>query len=142
MSILKRLFGASKTRQTNEVSASAAGPSRFLAEDFNMQLFEDLSGPEAAKKVVEGEVQVLDVRYEYEYQDHRIPEATLIPLPQLHARFHELDPEKPTLVVCEHGLRSLNACSFLGNQGFKKLYNLVGGMSVYPGPQEGTSAEG
>ena len=82
------------------------GPARFLAEDFNMQLFEDLSGAEAAKKVTDGEVEVLDVRYEIEYHDHRIPEATLIPLPQLYTRFHELDPQKPILVVCEHGLRS------------------------------------
>lgn len=137
MSILKRLFGASKRDEKNQVSTSAAGPARFLAEDFNMKLFEDLSGDEAARKVADGEVLVLDVRYEYEYHDHRIPDATLIPLPQLHAGFHELDPQKPILVVCEHGLRSLNACNFLGNQGFKKLYNLVGGMSVYPGPQEG-----
>ena len=107
-----------------------------------MQLFEDLSGAEAAKKVAEGELEVLDVRYEYEYHDHRIPKATLIPLPQLHVRFHELDPHKPMLVVCEHGMRSLSACNFLGRQGFKKLYNLVGGMSVYPGLQEGTGLKG
>jgi rhodanese-related sulfurtransferase len=139
MSLLKRLFGASKKDEKTQVLPSAAGPARFLAEDFNLQLFTDLSGAEATKKVVDGEVEVLDVRYEYEYHDHRIPDATLIPLPQLQARFHELDPQKPTLVVCEHGLRSLNACNFLGNQGFKKLYNLAGGMSVYPGPQEGVS---
>ena len=141
MSILKRLFRTSKKPQTKEASASAPGPARFLAEDFDMQLFEDLSGTEAAKKVADDEVEVLDVRYEYEFHDHRIPGATLIPLPQLHARFHELNPQKPTLVVCEHGLRSLNACNFLGSQGFKKLYNLVGGMSVYPGPQEGTGVK-
>src|SRR5215475_14784287 len=126
MSILKWLFGTSKKPQTIEASASAPGPARFLAEDFKMQLFEALSGTEAAKKVAEGEVEVLDVRYEYEYHDHHIPKTTLIPLPQLHARFHELDPDKPMLVVCEHGLRSLSACHFLGSQGFKKLYNLVG----------------
>jgi rhodanese-related sulfurtransferase len=31
----------------------------------------------------------------------------------------------------------LNACNFLSKQRFKKLYNLAGGMSAYPGPQEG-----
>ena len=136
MSLLQRLFGVRKSGHRKETSSGAIGPARFLPEDFNMQLFEDLSGDEAARKVADGEVLVLDVRYEYEYHDHRIPDATLIPLPQLHARFHELDPQKPILVVCEHGLRSLNACNFLGNQGFKKVYNLVGGMSVYPGHQE------
>jgi rhodanese-related sulfurtransferase len=137
MSLLQRFFGAKKGHARRETSSEAPGPARFLPEDFSVKLFEDLSGNEAARKVVDGEVLVLDVRYEYEYHDHRIPDATLIPLPQLYARFHELDPQKPTLVVCEHGLRSLNACSFLGNQGFKKLYNLAGGMSAYPGPQEG-----
>ena len=137
MSLLQRLFGARKSGQRKERSPEAVAPVRFLPKDFNMQLFEDLSGDEAARKVAHEEVLVLDVRYEYEYHDHRIPDATLIPLPQLHARVHELDPQKPILVVCEHGLRSLNACNFLGNQGFKKLYNLADGMSVYPGPQEG-----
>jgi rhodanese-related sulfurtransferase len=142
MSVLKKLFGVGREEVKNQSSTDAIGPARFLAEDYNTRLFEDLSGAEAAKKVADREVQVLDVRYEYEYHDHRIPDATLIPLPQLQARFHELDPQKPTLVVCEHGLRSLNACNFLGNHGFKRLYNLVGGMSVYPGAQEGNGVQG
>jgi rhodanese-related sulfurtransferase len=142
MSVFKRLFGSSQKQEKKPAPTTTMGPARFRAEDFDMQLFEDLSGEEAAMKVSNGEVQVLDVRYEYEHHDHHIPDATLIPLPQLEGRFHELDPQKPTLVVCEHGLRSLRACNFLGNQGFKKLYNLRGGMSVYPGRQEGAGVKG
>jgi rhodanese-related sulfurtransferase len=139
MSILERLFGTSRKRQPKGAPSGAPSPAGFLAADFNTQLFQDLSGAEAANKVTAHEVQVLDVRYEYEYRDHHIPDAVLIPLPQLYERFREIDPAKPTLVVCEHGLRSLNACNFLGNHGFRQLYNLLGGMSVYPGPQEGPS---
>jgi hypothetical protein len=106
MSLLQRLFGARKSGQRKETSPEAVAPVWFLPKDFNMQLFEDLSGDEAARKVADEEVLVLDVRYEYEYHDHRIPDATLIPLPQLHARVHELDLQKPILVVCEHGLRT------------------------------------
>src|SRR5262245_19867333 len=123
MSILQKLLGASNKCQQKETPPGATGPTRFLANDFNMKLFRDLSGAQAADKVMAREVQVLDVRYEYGYDDHHIPDAVLIPLPQLYDGFHEIDPQKPTLVVCEHGLRSLNACNFLGNQGFKELYN-------------------
>lgn len=137
MSLFKRFFGHEKKIKVDKPPL-AIRPSSFLQEDYAGHFFQDLSGSEAAQKVAAEEVQVLDVRYEYEYKKHHIPGATLIPLPQLYERHAELDPERPTLVVCEHGLRSLNACSFLSSRGFKKLYNMLGGMSVFPGQQEGT----
>ncbi|MBW1643029.1 MAG: sulfurtransferase, partial [Deltaproteobacteria bacterium] len=40
---------------------------------------------------------LLDVRQEGEYEQSRIPGATLIPLPELMDRLDELDPEKPVI---------------------------------------------
>jgi sulfur-carrier protein adenylyltransferase/sulfurtransferase len=45
----------------------------------------------------EGTYTLLDVRQLGEYEDSRIPGATLIPLPQLSDRLGELDPEKSVI---------------------------------------------
>ena len=45
----------------------------------------------------EGTYTILDVRQEGEYEQSRIPGATLIPLPELMDRINELDPEKPVI---------------------------------------------
>ena len=42
----------------------------------------------------EGTFTLLDVRQPKEYEESRIPGATLIPLPQLLDRLSELDPDK------------------------------------------------
>ena len=45
----------------------------------------------------EGTYTLLDVRQLGEYENSRIPGATLISLPQLSDRLGELDPEKPVI---------------------------------------------
>jgi len=46
-------------------------------------------------------------------------------LPQ---RLDELDPARPTVCVCHHGVRSSHAAFFLAERGFELLYNLSGGV--------------
>ncbi len=41
---------------------------------------------------------LLDVRQPSEYQENHLPGATLIPLPELSDRIHEIDAKKPVLV--------------------------------------------
>lgn len=46
----------------------------------------------------EGDFNLIDVRQPGEYEQHRIPGAKLIPLPELNDRLREIDPAKPTIV--------------------------------------------
>lgn len=86
----------------------------------------------------EGTYTLLDVRQMREYEESRIPGATLIPLPQLSDRLKELDPEKPVLAYCAIGGRSRAAVQLLAGQGFKEVYNLRGGIKAW----NGLTAEG
>ena len=43
----------------------------------------------------------------------------------------ELDPDRETVVVCHHGLRSLRVAYFLQSRGFSNLYNLQGGVDAW-----------
>jgi rhodanese-related sulfurtransferase len=80
---------------------------------------------------------VLDVRTpeEYAYLGH-IPGANLLPLHQLPSSFSALNKDIPMVVTCQHGVRSMDACWFLEQAGFDKLYNFTEGMSVWQGAIE------
>ncbi len=79
----------------------------------------------------EMEIVLLDVRAPLEYADEHIAGTVNIPAPELRVRHAELDPLKPTVVVCSSGNRSSLAASILEQQGFTQLSNLAGGMTGY-----------
>lgn len=75
--------------------------------------------------------QILDVRERWEYDIVRFENATLRPLGFLQMNPPELDKEKPVVVYCHHGVRSLSGCAILEKLGFKNVYNLSGGIDLY-----------
>jgi len=77
------------------------------------------------------ELVVLDVRYQYEYDDGHIRNAILIPYDELAGRLDELDPEKETLVYCKLGGRSAIASGTLDSNGFTSVYNMEGGIVAW-----------
>lgn len=74
---------------------------------------------------------LVDVRTSREYGDSHIEGAVNIPAPDLRTRYEELDPQKPTFLICSSGNRSSLAASILGQRGFKAVHNVAGGMTGY-----------
>lgn len=99
--------------------------------------FTTLNNDDAISGVCTGRFQIVDVRTPKEYDSHHIPDSMPIPIQELEKRYAELDPSREILVVCERGVRSQKACSFLNKMGFKRLYNLNGGLSAYKGLKVG-----
>ena len=100
---------------------------------------------EEAKKFMagkpEGDYTLLDVRQPGEYEAEHIPGAKLIPLPGLKEGLPQMDKQKPLIVYCASGGRSLAAAQLLSGLGFNEIYNLQGGIkgwqgSKAAGPQE------
>jgi glyoxylase-like metal-dependent hydrolase (beta-lactamase superfamily II)/rhodanese-related sulfurtransferase len=89
----------------------------------------------------EGAPFVLDVRAVGEHADGHVPGATNIPLPQLAERAGELDPARPTTVICLGGYRSSAACSLLERVGFDKLENVTGGTRAWIDAGHATESE-
>jgi rhodanese-related sulfurtransferase len=90
--------------------------------------------PEDAKaKLDHGEgFTLLDVREPWEFEVARISEAKLMPMGDVPSRAHqELDPDEEIVVVCHHGVRSLNVTSWLRQQGFEKAQSMRGGMDAW-----------
>ncbi|MEF2146080.1 MAG: rhodanese-like domain-containing protein [Desulfovibrionaceae bacterium] len=86
-----------------------------------------------------GELDVLDVRQEWEYEEFHLPGAILVPLPELPDKMAGLHRERRILVYCRSGNRSMAAASLLESHGFRDVVNMDGGMSAWQGA---TAVEG
>ena len=91
-----------------------------------------ISVDEAKKLVRDGEVLILDVRTPMENMQSRIKNSVLIPLNQLESRINEILGDKPILVYCRSGNRSLFAAHILERHGFRKVLNLREGIIECP----------
>jgi adenylyltransferase/sulfurtransferase len=74
---------------------------------------------------------LLDVREDWEYNLAKIDGSVLIPLGTLPQSLGKLDPNAEIVAYCHHGMRSADAISFLHQQGYKNLKNLVGGIDAW-----------
>jgi rhodanese-related sulfurtransferase len=77
------------------------------------------------------EFALLDVRDPWELEICSLPEALTIPLQELPRRWGELPADKPLVVVCHHGMRSLHAVHWLRQQGMDRALNLAGGIDAW-----------
>jgi adenylyltransferase/sulfurtransferase len=73
---------------------------------------------------------ILDVRETHEYQICNL-NGHLIPLGELARRVHELDSSREIVAHCRTGKRSGDAVDFLRKAGFKKIWNLKGGILAW-----------
>ena len=75
--------------------------------------------------------QLLDVREDWEVATCAIKGSIAIPMGQITERTNELDPERPVVCYCHHGMRSLQVGLFLEHQGFGQVLNLDGGIDAW-----------
>ena len=74
---------------------------------------------------------LLDVRQPWEVTKACIDNAHYLPFTQLIENVEELSRDEKIIVYCHHGIRSLNACVFLREQGFKDVLSLAGGIEAW-----------
>ncbi|WP_193211991.1 rhodanese-like domain-containing protein [Luteolibacter marinus] len=75
--------------------------------------------------VARGEIDLIDCREEDEWHINRLPGARLVPL----SGFGEAPlPEKPAIIYCHHGMRSLRAAAFLRSRGLADSWSMAGGI--------------
>ncbi|MDX2103357.1 MAG: sulfurtransferase [Alphaproteobacteria bacterium] len=85
-------------------------------------------------------VHLLDVREPWEVQLVSFAEAQTIPLAQLAQRWEEVPEDRRVVVVCHHGMRSLQATMFLRGRGLDNVWNLAGGIDAYAAQVDTTLA--
>lgn len=80
-----------------------------------------------------GSVALVDVREPEEYAGElgHVPGAALVPLATLLDASTRWDPQREVVLVCRSGGRSARAAIALAGRGFRRLYNLRGGMLAW-----------
>lgn len=82
-----------------------------------------------------GEAVVLDVREPFELRIACVkPDGftfVAIPMGMIPLRLAELDPQRPTLCLCHHGVRSMQVALFLKSRGFSHVANITGGIEAW-----------
>lgn len=94
----------------------------------------DISVKEAEELIsTEKDLLILDVRTHEEYVDGHLENSKLIPLGKLPLDIDELYglEDTPILVYCRSGGRSYQASLILENNGFRKIYNMLGGYTKW-----------
>lgn len=94
----------------------------------------EIGAMELKKRLDSGEaVAILDVREPHELAICKLANTFHIPVGALMDRMTELEPykDRELIVYCRSGGRSARAAAFLGQQGFKSVYNLHGGILAW-----------
>ncbi len=76
---------------------------------------------------------LLDVREPHEFNYCRIEGSVNMPMGNVFADLSKLDPQRETVVICHHGMRSAQITNFLLSNGFSKVLNLSGGVAAWAG---------
>ena len=75
-------------------------------------------------------IRIIDVREKDELKGNGINGSINIPISELSSKIRNIEPnrDKPILVYCSTGSRSIFACQILAGLGYSKVYNLQGGI--------------
>jgi sulfur-carrier protein adenylyltransferase/sulfurtransferase len=86
-----------------------------------------------AKEVAEqsGELVLIDVREQMEWDAGHLHGAQHIPMQQVPARLDEIPRDRDVVVYCRSGGRSARVQQFLQQQGYTRVRNLAGGMMAW-----------
>jgi rhodanese-related sulfurtransferase len=88
---------------------------------------------EATTLINREDAQVIDVREPTEFAGGHLLGAKNIPVARFGERSADLDKlkDKPVIVCCETGIRSAKAVKELQKLGFRRVFNLDGGMAAW-----------
>ena len=77
------------------------------------------------------DVLLVDVREPHEREIAHIPGSKLVPMNEVAARAHELPQNEDIVLYCRSGSRSARTLQFLQTLGFKRVWNLEGGILAW-----------
>jgi rhodanese-related sulfurtransferase len=73
----------------------------------------------------------VDVREKWEHDAARIEGAVLIPLRQIPANVQQISKAGKIVLLCHHGIRSMDAAVWLQSQGIKDAVSMSGGIDQW-----------
>lgn len=100
-----------------------------LSAQDTLETYKSITPIQIEEEVSQGDVHVLDVRNQSEWNQGHIEGAQHIMVGTLIKRMNEISDSKQIIVQCQSGVRSAIATSVLQAQGKKNCVNLLGGYA-------------
>ncbi len=99
-------------------------PSEITVQELQQQLIEKSSC-----------LQLIDVREIREVELASLDDFQVLPISDYESWSQtiltDFDPDRETIVLCHHGIRSAQMCYWLANKGFTNVKNVLGGIDAY-----------
>ena len=77
-------------------------------------------------------IQLIDVREDMEFEYCHLPGSQLVPLSELTRRTAEIRSDGPVVLICHHGVRSMQALAYLQQRlGYQNLLSLRVGVAAW-----------
>lgn len=100
-----------------------------------MELALEIAPKEVARMRAEGEqIVLLDVREPQEFAVAKIEGSELIPMNTVPANLQKIEgmaEEARVIVLCHHGMRSMNTAVWLRRQGVENVQSMAGGIDLW-----------
>ena len=87
-----------------------------------------ITAKEMEEKLKQDKILIVDVRRKSEYDSEHLAGAINIPLHQVNDHLAELPKDKPFIVHCAGGYRSMIAASLLKQRGWENFVDVIGGF--------------
>lgn len=81
------------------------------------------------------DVNIIDIREDFEVAMGTIPQAVHIPMQEVPARLDEFDPETPYILICRSGNRTYHLGQYMAARGYTVI-NMLGGIIDWRGDIE------
>ncbi len=99
-------------------------------------IFKDLTPQESKEMITKNDNNpqfvLLDVRTPAEYQNGHLEGAVNVDYQSdFKTEIEKMNKEKKYLIYCRTGIRSDNAMQIMRHFGFKEVYNMLGGISLW-----------
>jgi rhodanese-related sulfurtransferase len=92
----------------------------------------EISPAEAGQLFRQGSARLIDVREPWEFATVHIDGSVPIPMAEVPARAaQELGRDERLIIVCHHGVRSMNVAVWLRSHGFEQAQSLQGGIDAW-----------
>ncbi|WP_299517984.1 rhodanese-like domain-containing protein, partial [uncultured Flavobacterium sp.] len=94
-----------------------------------IELINRITAQELSHEIQNNNKLLIDVRKKSEFNAEHVIDAINIPLNEISKRLNEFPKDKPFVLNCAGGYRSIIAASILKQNGFSNFSDVVGGFS-------------
>ncbi|MFT7052167.1 MAG: hydroxyacylglutathione hydrolase [Psychroserpens sp.] len=120
----------SRVGYDNTLGYLKGGIEAWISSGKDIDILESISAIEFSNRVKTGNINILDVRRDGEFQSMHLENAKHFALDLINEQMNDVSKDKTYYIHCAGGYRSVIAASILQTRGFYKLVDVAGGFDA------------